>query len=89
MSWIQRFLYRLFPETAKDMEAESREWMLQCSSCGYEQSYWDIGGVRWKAYSKGKRTWMRCRNCYKFAGHRVYRKRAVVNGGIANPPTDG
>jgi hypothetical protein len=74
MSWIQRFLYRHFPETAKEMEAESRTWMLRCPSCGHEQSYWDIGGVRWKAHSRGKRVGMRCRSCHRFVGHQVYRK---------------
>jgi len=75
MSWLQRMLYKLFPKTAPDMEAQSRRWMLQCKQCGNEVSYWDIGGVRWKAYSAGKVVGMRCRACGKFSGHRVYYKK--------------
>jgi hypothetical protein len=93
MSWIQRFLQKHFPGSAAAMEAESRQWMLQCTSCGHEQSYWEIGGVRWGASSKGKRVWKRCRNCHKFVGHRVYRKRVPESGATGsgatteNPPT--
>jgi hypothetical protein len=90
MSWIQRFLQKHFPGTAKEMEAESRTWMLRCSSCGHEQSYWDIGGIRWMASSRGKRVWMRCRVCHRFVGHKVYRKRTAESGATAeNPPAGG
>jgi hypothetical protein len=76
-------LYKFFPKTAVSMEAESRQWMLQCNRCGNEQSYWDIGGVRWKAYSKGKVVGMRCPACGKFSGHRVYRKHTTDDGSTA------
>jgi hypothetical protein len=36
------------------MEAESRRWLVKCDNCGFEQSYWDMGGLRWKASSSGK-----------------------------------
>jgi hypothetical protein len=34
---------------AAQMEAESRAWMLKCRSCGHEISYWEAGGLRFKA----------------------------------------
>lgn len=34
------------------MEAESRSWMVQCPNCKYEQSYWDMGGIRWGALGR-------------------------------------
>ena len=79
MSWFQRFVQKQFPETAKEMEAESRTWMLRCPSCGHERSYWEIGGIRWKAASANKWVWMRCPACGKFAGHRVYRRKSPAN----------
>jgi hypothetical protein len=88
MSWIQRFLHKHFPESAKALEAESRQWMLQCPNCGHEVSYWDIGGIRGGGFSKGKRTWIRCRNCHKWVGHRVYRKKSTVAGEATIPPTE-
>jgi hypothetical protein len=31
------------------METESRRWFLKCTECSFEKSYWDLGGIRWKA----------------------------------------
>ena len=53
------------------MEAESREWMVRCRSCGFERSIWALGGVRWKAAGT-KWTWGRCPNCGKRGWHKVY-----------------
>jgi DNA-directed RNA polymerase subunit RPC12/RpoP len=47
------------------MEADSRQWMVRCPTCGFERSIWDLGGIRWKA-AGNKRTFLRCPNC----GHR-------------------
>lgn len=57
-------------ETAKKMEAESRAWKLRCK-CGSETNVWDIGGIRYKAYSRGKKTIVRCPNC-GLTWHDVY-----------------
>ena len=43
------------------MEADSRLWMLRCS-CGFEQSWWDAGGIRWKAVGNPRR-WKQCPQC--------------------------
>ncbi len=63
MTFIQKLILSLFPKRAADIEADSRRWVLTCPNCGHIQSVWDIGGVRYKAFSKGKWTGIRCLNC--------------------------
>jgi hypothetical protein len=76
MNTLQRLFTRLLPRAwAADMEAESRTWMLRCP-CGYEQSIWDAGGIRWKA-SGSPRTLRRCIQCGKRTWQTVYRKAAM------------
>jgi hypothetical protein len=36
------------------MEADSRQWHMKCLKCDFEESYWDLGGVRWKATGDSK-----------------------------------
>jgi predicted RNA-binding Zn-ribbon protein involved in translation (DUF1610 family) len=63
MSRVQQIITRLVPRSwAAAMEEESRNWMVRCPSCGFEQSIWDLGGIRWKARGN-KRIWFRCPNC--------------------------
>ena len=57
----------------EEVEAESRSWMVQCP-CGEEASYWELGGMRYKASSRGKRLLRRCAKCGRFRWHRVYKK---------------
>ena len=56
-----------------DMKAESEDWMLQCP-CGHETSVAELGGVRYGAKSKGKKTLLKCQQCGKRTWHRFYRK---------------
>ena len=53
------------------IERESREWFLVCPNCDHATSYWELGGRRAGAKSKGKRILARCRNCRKLKMHRV------------------
>ena len=76
-SFVQRIAQRLFARRAADMEQESREWTLVCPKCGHERSYWEIGGIRYKAWSRGKRTGLRCPSCGRFRMHKVVRRRAA------------
>jgi predicted RNA-binding Zn-ribbon protein involved in translation (DUF1610 family) len=71
---LQRLAVRLLGTAA---EQESREWMLVCPRCGHARSVWDLGGVRYKAASKGKRKRMRCPACGETGWHRVERHRPV------------
>jgi hypothetical protein len=65
------------PRTAASMEAESRSWMVKCPKCGYEQSVWESGGVRYKAV--GTSYWFRrCPNCGKLGWQKVYRREGPV-----------
>ncbi|HYP41442.1 MAG TPA: hypothetical protein VEX13_13870 [Chloroflexia bacterium] len=73
-SLVQRFFTSLVsPERAAEMEADSRRWMLQCPECGYERSFWDIGGIRYKAVGN-QRNLMRCTNCGRRTWHKAYRR---------------
>jgi len=82
MNRLQRFFTSVFPSSwAASMEAESRQWRVRCQSCGFEQSVWDMGGIRWKA-SGTKWTWGRCSNCGKRTWYKIYRRDS------ANPPIE-
>jgi predicted RNA-binding Zn-ribbon protein involved in translation (DUF1610 family) len=64
-SFTQRLAMRLMPGRADAIERESREWWITCPKCGFERTYWDVGGVRYKAKSKGKWVGLRCPKCRK------------------------
>lgn len=73
MSAIQKFFLAVFPaKWAQSMEAESRAWMLKCpvSSCGHERSFWEIGGIRWKAAGNPKK-FLKCPKCGQHGWHTV------------------
>lgn len=74
MSSAQKFFIGLFPRWAKDIEAESRRWMMR-GECGHEYSVWDAGGVRWKAGGNPRR-YRRCLQCGRASWHVVYKKEA-------------
>ena len=65
---------RLMPGHAAEIERESREWDVVCPSCGHTRSYWDIGGIRYKAASSGKRIGLRCPACGARGLHAVERR---------------
>jgi hypothetical protein len=76
MSRTQRLITRFAPRSwAASMEAESREWMVRCPSCGHERSIWEVGGIRWKATrSQRTWTWLQCPGCGKRGRHTVYHR---------------
>ena len=80
-SRTQRFFMWLLRGRAGDVERESREWFVICPSCGLERTYWDLGGVRYKARSRGKRTGLRCPSCGKRSMHRVEHRPGAASGG--------
>jgi DNA-directed RNA polymerase subunit RPC12/RpoP len=71
LSLTQRIVLRLMPGRADEVERQSREWFIVCPNCGFERTYWDIGGVRYKARSRGKRIGLRCPSCGRRAMHPV------------------
>ncbi len=61
-SAFQSFLMKILPSSwAESCERESRRWMVKCP-CGYEESVWDHGGVRWKATGQPRRK-LNCPAC--------------------------
>ena len=70
---MQQLITRFVPRSwAAAMEAESRAWLVRCRACGFEQSIWDLGGIRWKS-GGATATWGRCPECGKLGWHEVYR----------------
>lgn len=63
MSWIQRVVLRFAGDRAGEIERESRSWIATCPECGHQQSYWDLGGVRFGASSTGKMIRVSCPSC--------------------------
>jgi ribosomal protein S14 len=87
--WMRDLLVRFYPRSwAAAMEAESREWMVRCRTCGAERSVWELGGVRWKAKRKS-RTWMyrRCPDCGRWRWHDVYRRKPTAPAGAEEAAT--
>jgi hypothetical protein len=75
MTFTQRFLAAVQPNAwAEEMKTESQNWMLQCT-CGYERSFWKMGGIRWKAAGNPNKV-MRCPHCGQVTQHRVYYKQS-------------
>ncbi len=72
------------PETAAKMEAESQTWIIRCPYCGYEQSVWATGGVRYKA-SGNSRQLRRCPQCKRMSWHSIYR-RSELSAAVAPVP---
>ena len=75
-SLIQK-LFKMFVSQATyaEMEKESRAWMIQCEKCKYENSVWELGGIRWKAAGKPK-MYRLCANCGERGWHQLYKKTA-------------
>jgi hypothetical protein len=55
------------------MEADSRKWMMKCEQCSFERSFWDMGGIRWKAKGNQK-NYMKCSECGERSWHQAYKK---------------
>ena len=55
------------------MEADSRRWMMRCDKCGFEQSFWAMGGIRWKALGNQK-NYMKCITCGERSWHSTYKR---------------
>jgi endogenous inhibitor of DNA gyrase (YacG/DUF329 family) len=80
LSFTQRLFTRLMPGRAAEMERQSREWFVICPRCGFEQSFWAMGGIRYGAKSKGARLGVKCPSCGKRSMHRVEHRPAAGAG---------
>lgn len=82
MSWIQKFFTSILPVSwTRSMEESSRQWFMKCLDCNFEQSYWDLGGIRWKA-TGNQRNYRKCINCGKRSWHLSYKKEGEVDPAI-------
>ena len=73
---IQRIALTITPKRIGDsIKKESMEWHVICTKCGLHRSVWDLGGIRWKAYSRGKRVFTRCSQCEQRVWAKVERLR--------------
>ncbi|MDJ0908570.1 MAG: hypothetical protein QNI99_05230 [Woeseiaceae bacterium] len=68
---LRKLIVRFFPNLAAKIEADSRRWMIHCKHCGFEQSVWDAGGIRYKARGTVWR-YGKCANCGKSGMLKVY-----------------
>jgi hypothetical protein len=83
MSFFQKLFMAILPkDSAHSMEAESRAWMMRCSSCAHEISVWEAGGIRYGASGKPKRL-MRCSQCVRRTWHDTYKKTEEQQQGTA------
>lgn len=74
MNTLQRLILSVVPRSwAAEMEAHSRQWKMRCKTCGHERSYWDLGGIRWRAYGNSHRP-MRCPPCGRITWHETVRR---------------
>jgi hypothetical protein len=81
MTFIQKIVTNWLPAKWGDaLRADSEKWLLTCPKCGFVQSVWDIGGVRYKGYSKGKRVGVRCLSCKQWSMMPMERKPDIQDG---------
>lgn len=73
MPLLRSLILAVVPRSAREaLERESRLWMLICPKCGEEKSFWDIGGIRYKAVGNPRKL-IRCAKC-GWKWHRVEKK---------------
>jgi uncharacterized Zn finger protein len=78
MTFMQRLVMTLMPQQwAAAIRAESQEWLLSCSGCGISRSVWEVGGIRFKASSAGKRVLVWCKECGQLRWMSLERQRAA------------
>lgn len=72
MSLIQRFFMAILPKSwGESMKYDSEHWQCRCTTCGTTRTIWEIGGIRWKAYSRGKISLIYCPTCKTLRAHAI------------------
>lgn len=67
-----RFLKFILPEKwFEAVKAGTKQWLIECRSCGHKRDIWDEGGIRYKAAGEpvslgvcpicNKKTWHKAR----------------------------
>ncbi|MBV9881644.1 MAG: hypothetical protein JO276_01395 [Sphingomonadaceae bacterium] len=65
------------------IEAESRAWMISCPKCGFEQSVWESGGIRYRAAGSSRQL-RRCPSCGRLSWQKIYWKGGVEGAAPAS-----
>ncbi|HVI82022.1 MAG TPA: hypothetical protein VM717_04700 [Chthoniobacterales bacterium] len=74
MTPVQKLVVAVLPKKwAASVEAESRTWIVRCSSCGFERSFWELGGIRWKA-AGSERRYLCCPKCGQAHWHTISKR---------------
>jgi len=69
-----RFLtFVLPPRALAAVRAGTREWLMECRSCGHKRDLWDEGGVRYKAAGEPRRLYT-CPRCGRGTWHKIRKK---------------
>jgi hypothetical protein len=77
MSSLQKMIVAFLPKKwAASVEAESRTWVACCSSCGFERSVWELGGIRWKA-AGNERRYLYCPKCGQARWHTITKRQTA------------
>lgn len=76
MSLVHQIVNRLPATWVEALRVESEKWLIKCLVCGYTISVWEIGGIRYKAISRGKFTLRRCPTCGRIRIMSVIKKAA-------------
>jgi len=87
MSWVQSLARRLPADIAADIEAKSRAWKLICRECGHVTSFWEIGGIRWKAVGNPRKRF-KCAACGHRTWHRGEYRPPIEEPLVEEPPAD-
>ncbi len=81
MSLVQRIARALVSaERFAAMEKETRNWVVECCTCGCQRDLWDLGGIKYKARGTSY-TFGRCPDCRKSRRLKVYDKTKVPPAG--------
>ena len=77
MSPLQKLVLAVLPKKwAASVEAESRTWIACCSSCGFERSFWELGGIRCKA-AGSERRYLSCPKCGPTQWHTISKRQTA------------
>ena len=73
MSWAQRLAKTLVSDAwLAKLEAETRLWSVECTTCGNQRNLWDLGGIKYKAYGTSY-TIGKCPDCQVRRGLRIWK----------------
>jgi prevent-host-death family protein len=84
---IMSIMRRFSPATAAAAEQESREWFFVCGQCGTARSVRQLGGIRYKASSRGAKRRMFCPTCGTSRWHDLVRRRPTDPAPAAPAPS--